>query len=50
MLAMKCMASRIPEDQGDVADIAVLIRHLGLGDADQVLSIVARFYPEERKG
>ncbi len=51
MLAMKCIASRIPagpEDQGDVADIAVLIRHLGLGDADQVLSIVARYYPEEQ--
>ena len=51
MLAMKCMASRIPagpEDQGDVADIAVLIRHLGLGDADQALSIVARYYPEEQ--
>ena len=48
---MKCMASRIstaPEDQGDVADIAVLIRHLSLGNADQVLSIVARYYPEEQ--
>ena len=33
---------------GDVADIAILIRHLGLGDADQVLSIVARYYPEEQ--
>ena len=45
------LASRIPagpEDQGDVADIAVLIRRLGLGDADQALSIVARYYPEEQ--
>ena len=51
MLAMKCMASRIPvgpEDQGDVGDLAVLIRHLGLGHADQALSIVARYYPEEQ--
>jgi hypothetical protein len=51
MLAMKCMASRIPagpDDQGDVANIAVLIRHLGLGDADQALSTVARYYPEEQ--
>ena len=51
LLAMKCMASRIqagPEDQGDVADIAILIRHLGLADSDQVLSVVARYSAEER--
>lgn len=51
LLAMKCMASRIPagpEDRGDIADIAILIRHLGLANPDQVLSVVARYYPEER--
>ena len=30
------------------AEMDLLIRHLGLGDADQALSIVARYYPEER--
>jgi hypothetical protein len=51
MLAMKCMASRIATggaDPSDVADIAFLIRHLGLHDPEQALEIVARYYPEDR--
>jgi hypothetical protein len=51
MPAMKCMASRIPvgsEDRGDVADIAFLIRHLGLASPEDALAIVAKYYPEEQ--
>jgi len=51
MLAMKCMAARIPdrpEDRGDVGDIAFLIRHLALIATDQAMSIVASYYPEEQ--
>lgn len=51
LLAMKCMASRIPgdpEDRGDIGDIRFLIRHLGLGSVDQALGILSKYYPEER--
>jgi len=51
MLAMKCMASRIGAsvaDPSDIADIRFLVRHLGLGSADQALAIVAQYYPAER--
>jgi len=51
MLAMKCMASRIPvgaEDRGDIADIAFLIRHLGLTSPNEAAGVVAAYYPEER--
>ena len=50
MLAMKCMAARITEgtsERGDVADIQFLIRYLGLATADEVLAIVAQYYPAE---
>jgi hypothetical protein len=51
MLAMKCMASRVgadPGTPGDVADIAFLIRHLALPDADAVMALVERYYPEDQ--
>jgi hypothetical protein len=51
MLAMKCMASRIParpEDHGDLADIAFLVHHLRLASAEEALTIVARYYPEDQ--
>jgi len=51
LLAMKCMASRIaagPDDPGDVQDIRFLVARLGLTSAEQALSIVARYYPEDR--
>lgn len=51
LLAMKCMASRVaagPDDPGDVQDIRFLVKRLGLASAAQALSIVARYYPEER--
>ncbi len=37
-----------PDDRGDISDIAFLIRRLGLASPDQVMSIVARYYPEDR--
>jgi len=51
MLAMKCMASRIParpDEHGDLADIAFLVRYLRLASADEAIAIVARYYPEDQ--
>lgn len=51
LLAMKCMSARIPggsTETGDIADISFLIRHLGLTSAEQAISIVLKYYPEER--
>ncbi|MBI4604460.1 MAG: hypothetical protein HY721_21065 [Planctomycetes bacterium] len=51
LLAMKCMASRIPgglEDRGDRQDIQLLLKRLGLKSPDEAMAIVARYYPEER--
>jgi hypothetical protein len=51
LLAMKCMAARIAsaaEAGGDVEDIRFLLRHLGLGSAEEALAVVARYYPKSR--
>ena len=51
LLAMKCMAARLggtTGEQSDVADIAFLIKHLGLSSAQQVLDLVAQYYPPNR--
>jgi hypothetical protein len=51
LLAMKCMAARVgsaPGDPSDVADILFLIRHLGLKDAESVLTLVEDYYPREK--
>jgi hypothetical protein len=50
LLAMKCMAARALslESAGDGRDIATLIRHLGLTSSNEVLDLVARFFPPER--
>jgi hypothetical protein len=51
MLAMKCMASRLPggpDEPGDLQDIELLLQRLNLGAVEAALSIVARFYPESR--
>ena len=51
LLAMKCMASRIgavETDSDDVNDIIFLIRHLRLKSADEVMELVAAYYPPER--
>jgi hypothetical protein len=46
LLAMKCLAMRVgTPGSRDADDIKTLIRHLGLSNADQVLEIVASYYP-----
>lgn len=48
LLAMKCIAMRLSQSESsrDRDDIKLLVRHLGLSSADQVLDIVARYYPK----
>jgi len=51
LLAMKCLASRIGAGAGeadDTADIAFLIRHLGLKTPEGVMDVVAAYYPPHR--
>jgi hypothetical protein len=51
LLAMKCMASRIgavETDADDVKDIVFLIRHLHLKSANEVMELVAAYYPPNR--
>ena len=51
LLAMKCMAARIggtADEPSDVADIVFLARHLKLKTAQEVLELVALYYPVER--
>ncbi len=50
LLAMKCIAMRIDpaETSEDVGDIRLLIQALGLTAVDQVLAIVAEYYPNNR--
>lgn len=48
LLAMKCMAARVGGPSGeasDIPDIQFLIRHLDLKTVDEVLGIVAEYYP-----
>ncbi|MBI2924739.1 MAG: hypothetical protein HYY24_03435 [Verrucomicrobia bacterium] len=51
MLAMKCIAARVAEgsdEPGDLPDIEFLVRRLGLKSPDEVLAVVAQFYPDSR--
>ena len=48
LLAMKCMSMRLGRDDTDLADVRFLMNHLGLADAEQVLDLVGRYYPEDR--
>lgn len=51
LLAMKCMASRIgavETDPDDVSDIIFLVRHLQLKSANEVMELIAAYYPPER--
>jgi hypothetical protein len=50
MLAMKVLAARVstPVDQGDKSDIALLIDHLKLQSAQEVMAIVSRYYADAR--
>ena len=48
LLAMKCMAARLGgtgDEPSDVADIVFLARHLKLARAQDVLDLVAHYYP-----
>jgi hypothetical protein len=50
LLAMKCMAARATDgdQRGDRDDVAFLVHHLHLTNADQVLALIAEYYPAER--
>jgi len=50
LLAMKCMAARLPSytTKGDRDDIAFLIHHLALKDAEAVFGVVEKFYAPEQ--
>ncbi|HTR43010.1 MAG TPA: DUF6036 family nucleotidyltransferase [Pseudomonadales bacterium] len=51
LLAMKCMASRIgavETDADDIRDIIFLIRHLHLKNVNEVMELVAAYYPPNR--
>jgi hypothetical protein len=51
LLAMKCMAARLggtADEPSDVADIVFLTRHLRLKSANEVLELVAHYYPTGR--
>jgi hypothetical protein len=51
LLAMKCMASRIgaiESETHDVSDIVFLIRHLKLKSPNDVMDIVAAYYPKNQ--
>lgn len=46
LLAMKCLSARF--DTSDADDIKFLVRHLKLGSADTVFSIIEKYYPKFR--
>lgn len=51
LLAMKCLASRInlgEAEDGDVRDIIFLIRHLKLKNVEEVMKLVAEYYPPDQ--
>ncbi len=50
LLAMKCMASRVPGygTRGDRADIVFLLKMLGIKDAETVFKVVEKFYDAGR--
>lgn len=43
MLAMKCISARI--DTQDAGDVRYLIRHINLKSVNEVLDLVAKYYP-----
>jgi hypothetical protein len=49
LLAMKCLAMRLDDPESrDVEDIKLLVAHLGITSAKEVLEVVERFYPPGR--
>ena len=48
LLAMKCLAMRLGEEFQDRADVALLLKMLGVRDMEEVETILTRYYPLER--
>lgn len=46
ILAMKIRAMRSALESNDVSDIWELLGHCGIGDADEALSLVRKFFPD----
>jgi len=44
LLAMKCMSMRLGKDETDIRDIRLLMRQLGLRQAEAVLELVEQYY------
>ena len=49
LLAMKCMAMRIGDQEGhDASDIQYLMADIGVKTVDAVMAIVEKYYPQQR--
>ena len=48
LLAMKCLAMRIGEEFQDLSDIRYLLRQIGIGNYNDALEIITKYYPVER--
>ncbi len=48
LLAMKCLSLRIGLGSRDVEDIRFLIRHLGIGSAQDLLDRIEKYYPKRQ--
>lgn len=48
LLAMKCMATRLPAESRDQDDVRFLLRLLDVGSFDEALCIITKFYPLEQ--
>lgn len=48
LLAMKCLSLRIGLGSRDMEDIRFLIRHLGIGSAQDLLDRIEKYYPKRQ--
>lgn len=48
LLAMKCLSMRLGKNDTDLQDIKFLMAKLKLDDADVILDLVSRYYPENQ--
>jgi hypothetical protein len=48
LLSMKCLALRIGAESHDEDDVRYLLRHLDIGNYQQAIAMITRFYPLER--
>jgi hypothetical protein len=48
LLSMKCLALRIGAESHDEDDVRYLLRHLDIGNYQQAIAVITRFYPLER--